>query len=154
MGQGSPRPFSTTEPVRRCGTSRFERSPTSVLLAGAIGAAAGMALGDDASHRTKLAVGLGVDSILASPMPAHNYAEAEVRLTLKTRDGDLVWQRSCLGQYDDKLWAGVTARQDQRLVDEHLTKAVKRANGCLLGQMRQFLLENAVVQEGDLPAGN
>ena len=32
---------------------------------------------------------------------------------------------------------------DQELVNEHLTKAVKRANACLLGQLRQEFLSQA-----------
>ena len=126
---------------------RFERSPASLLLAASIGVAAGMAFGDDASQQAKLGVSLAVVSMLAVPMPSHNYAEAEVRLTLKNRDGDILWQKSCLGQYDEKMWVGVTARQDQKLVDEHLTVAVKRANACLLGQLRQTLIELGGNQE-------
>jgi len=126
---------------------RFERSPASVLMAGSIGVAGGMVFGEDSSDKAKLAVTLGLISILAIPMPSHNYAEAEVRLTLKARDGSTIWQRTCLGQYDDKVWAGVTARQDQQMVDDHLTVAVKRANACLLGQLRQTLLELGNVSE-------
>ena len=120
---------------------RFERPASSFLLPMAIGGAAGFALGEDGSDRAKLGIVLGLASVLAVPMPSHNRAEAEVRLTLKDRSGDILWQKACLGEFNKKVYAAATSRQDQRFVDEHLTKAVKRANACLLGQMRQFFLE-------------
>ena len=120
---------------------RLQRSPGGFLLAGAIGAGAGMALGGDASHRAKLAVTLAVVAMLAIPVPTNNHAEAEVRMILKDRTGNVVWQRSCLGEYEAKKYITPTARQDQELVNEHLTKAVKRANACLLGQLRQEFIE-------------
>lgn len=122
---------------------KLKRSPASFLLAGAIGMGAGMALGDDSSHRIKLGVALAAITMVAVPVPTNNHAEAEVRLTLKDRTGNILWQKSCLGEVDEKKYLTATAREDQQLVNEHLTKAVKRANACLLGQMRQFLLENA-----------
>ncbi len=121
----------------------LKRSPASFLLAAAIGAGAGMALGDDASHRLKLGAVLAVITAVAVPVPTNNYAEAEVRLTLKDRTGNILWQKSCLGEIEERIYLTATAREDQQLVNEHLTKAVKRANACLLGQMRQYLLENA-----------
>lgn len=122
---------------------KLKRSPASFLLAGAIGAGAGMALGDDASHRIKLGAVLAAITMVAVPVPTNNHAEAEVQLTLKDRTGNILWQKSCLGEVDEKKYLTATAREDQQLVNEHLTKAVKRANACLLGQMRQYLLENA-----------
>jgi len=120
--------------------NRMERSPASFLLTGALGAGLGMVLGDTPSDRTKLAVGLGVVSVLAVPVPTRNRAEAAVRMTLKDRQGEVLWQKTCYGEYEGKSYMTPTARQDQKLVDEYLTKAVKRANGCLLGQLRQQLL--------------
>jgi hypothetical protein len=126
---------------------RLERSPASFLLTGAIGAGLGMVLGDDGSHRTKLAVGLGAVAILAIPVPTANRAEAEVRMTLKDTSGNILWQKSCLGEYEAKKYLTPTARQDQQLVNEHLTKAVKRSNACLLGQLRQELLQPPAAPE-------
>lgn len=122
---------------------RLERSVASFLLPAAIGAGAGMALGDDGSDRAKLATVLAIVGILAIPVPTDNRAEAEVRLTLEDAHGDVVWQKACLGEYEGDKFLTATSRQDQELVDEYLTKAVKRANACLLGQLRQFLLEGA-----------
>ena len=123
--------------------NRLERSPLSFLLTGAVGAGAGMALGDDASHRAKLAATLAVVGMLAIPVPTTSHAEAEVRLTLKDAAGDVVWQAACRGVHEAKKAVTPTARQDQQLVNEHLTKAVKKANACLLGQLREFLAGRA-----------
>lgn len=125
---------------------RFERSAGSFLLPAGIGGGLGFALGEDGSDRAKLGVTLALVSILAVPMPSHDRAEAEIRLTLKNRSGDILWQKSCLGEYGHKVYAAATSRQDQRYVDEHLTRAVKRANACLLGQLRQFLLEQGLTE--------
>lgn len=118
---------------------RLERSPTSFLLTGALGAGLGFVLSDDDPE--KLAVALAAVSILAVPVPTKNRAEAEVRMTLKDRQGEVLWQKSCFGEYEGKSYMTPTARQDQKMVDEYLTKAVKRANGCLLGQLRQQFLQ-------------
>ncbi len=120
---------------------RLERSGKQLAVASAIGMAAGAALGDSGSRRVKLGLTLGAVAALAVPLASTNRAEAEVRMTLKDRDGDVVWQKACLGEYEEDLHQTITARQDQELVSKHLTKAVKRANACLLGQLRQALLE-------------
>lgn len=117
---------------------RLERSPTSFLLTGALGAGLGFVLSDEDPE--KLAITLAAVSILAVPVPTKNRAEAEVRMTLKDRQGEVLWQKSCFGEYEGKSYMTPTARQDQKMVDEYLTKAVKRANGCLLGQLRQQFL--------------
>ena len=116
---------------------RLQRSPAAFLLPGLIGVGAGMALGSDSSDQAKLSVALAAVAILAIPVPTKNHAEAEVRMTLKDRSGNVLWQKSCYGELDTKKYITSTARQDQELVNEHLTKAVKRANACLLGQLRQ-----------------
>ena len=128
---------------------QLKRSPAAFLLAGAIGAGVGMALGDDASHRAKLGGTLAVIGMVTIPLPTTNHAEAEVRLTLKDRRGDILWQKSCLGEYQARKYLTATAREDQQLVNEHLTKAVKRANACLLGQLRQYLLEHGKPADED-----
>jgi hypothetical protein len=119
---------------------RLQRSPAAFLLPGLIGVGAGMALGSDSSDRAKLSVALAAVAILAIPVPTKNLAEAEVRMTLKDRSGNVLWQKSCLGEIEAKKYITSTARQDQELVNEYLTKAVKRANGCLLGQLRQEII--------------
>lgn len=119
---------------------RLERSPSSLLLAGTLGAGLGMVLGEDSSDRAKKAAVFGALTAAALPLPARCRAEAEVRLTLRSADGAIAWQSSCLGEYEGGEHIAPTARQDQELVDEYLARAVKRANGCLLGQLRQALV--------------
>lgn len=119
----------------------LRRSAGSFLLPAAVGAGAGMAFGEDGSNRLKLGAVLAALSVMAIPVPTMNYAEAEVRLTLKDRAGNIVWEKACLGQFEERRYITATAREDQKLVNQHLTKAVKRANACLLGQLRQFLME-------------
>lgn len=129
---------------------KLKRSPAAFLVTGAIGAGLGMALGEDASDRAKLGAVLAVISMVTIPVPTLNHAEAEVRLTLKDNTGNVVWQEACLGEFEERKYITATAREDQQLVNEHLTKAVKRANACLLGQMRQFLVEEGQkVTEGE-----
>jgi hypothetical protein len=124
-------------------TCELKRTAMSYLLTGLIGGAAGFALGDDASHRAKLAVATAAVGMMAIPVPTDHRAEAEVRVTLRDRRGEIVWQRACLGEVTDRSHITPTARQDQELVTRNLTRATKRANACLFGQLRQFLQEQA-----------
>lgn len=125
----------------------LKRSPAAYLMTGAIGAGVGLALGKDSGDRAKLAGVLAAVGIAAIPVPTRNEAEAEVRLTLKDRSGDILWQASCLGEFSARKYLTATAREDQQLVNEHLTKAVKRANACLLGQLRNYLMEKAADEQ-------
>ena len=86
-----------------------------------------------------------------NPKPTRENGWASFILgTAAYRTGQVVWQKSCLGEVSERKFLTPTSREDQQLVNEHLTKAVKRANACLLGQMRQFLLENGrPLDEGD-----
>ena len=122
---------------------QLNRSPTTSLIVGALGAALGYAVGGGDSHAAKLAVATGVVAVLAVPVPTENKAEAEVRMTLKDRTGNVLWRETCRGEFEAKKYITPTSRQDQELVNEHLTKAVKKANACLLGQLRHRFLEEA-----------
>ena len=122
---------------------QLKRSPASFLGTAAIGVAVGLVIGDDAASRTKWAVVMGAVSLIAIPVPTKNVAEAEIRMTLENAHGDVVWQKSCFGEYEGDKFITAIERKDQQFVDAHLTKAVKRANACLLGQLRQFLMEQA-----------
>ncbi len=119
----------------------FDRSVISFLVPTAVGMGAGFLIGDETSEQVSTGIALSVLAILAIPMPSNNRAEAEVRLTLKSNQGDILWQETCLGESEDRVYITATARQDQQYVDEYLTVAVKRCNACLVGQMRQALLK-------------
>lgn len=118
----------------------FHRSASSFLLPTALGMGAGLAIGDDSSQRVSTGLAISLLALAAIPMPSRNLAEAEVRVTLKDREGKILWQESCRGEAQDRVYASPTARQDQQYVDRFLTVAVKRCNACLLGQMRQVLI--------------
>ncbi len=121
----------------------FKRSIASFLIPTAIGMGGGMVIGEDSSSRLHTGIALSLLAVLTIPMPSHNVAEAEVRLVLKNPQGDILWQKSCIGTHEDRVYATATARQDQKYVDEFLTVAVKRCNACLVGQMRQAMIELA-----------
>ena len=114
---------------------QLRRPPAGFLVTGAIGAVIGGAIGG-----ADMAIALGVAGMVAIPVPTKNRAQAEVRLTLENAHGDVVWQKSCYGEYEGKKLITPIERIDQKMVDAHLTKAVKRANACLLGQLRYFVI--------------
>jgi hypothetical protein len=118
----------------------LQRSPVSFLLPLAAGMGAGVALGDNSSDKIKTGAAVGLLALIAVPVPASHAAEAEVRLTLRDSAGEIVWERSCLGEVSETLYLPATSRDDQKLVDKYLTRAMKRCNGCLVGQLRQMLL--------------
>ena len=120
---------------------KFRRSWSSFLVPGTLGFATGAAFGEDTSGRLKRGAVMSAVAIMALPMPSRNQAEAEVRLTLKDRTGNILWQATCLGEVSEKVYVAATSRQDQNLVDRFLPKAVKKCNACLLGQLRQTMIE-------------
>ncbi len=133
-------------------SSRMTRSPKNYVVTAMVGAGLGMALGDDASGRIKRALLFGVLASAAIPMPTNHHAEAEVRMTLRDRGGKIIWQEACFGEFNGRKSMAPTARMDQELVDRFLTRAIKRANGCLLGQLRQAFLKSEVsVPDQDQP---
>lgn len=122
---------------------QLNRSPMTSLIVGALGAGLGYVVGGGDSHATKLAVVTGLAAVLAVPVPTANKAEAEIRVTLKDNTGNILWKETCRGDFQAKKYMAPTSRQDQELINEHLTKAVKSANACLLGQLRHRFLEEA-----------
>lgn len=119
---------------------RVERPPLAFALPIAAGALAGFALGDDAQGRLKRGAVFGMAGLMAMPMPARHRAEVIVRLVLRDRAGAIVWERTCLGEVEDTAGEPVTSRRHGMNAERYLPQAVKRANACLLGQLRQFLI--------------
>ena len=119
----------------------FRRTWSSFLVPSSLGFALGLVFGEDASDKVKVGSVLGAAALLAVPMSSRNHAEAEVRLTLKDTTGNILWQQKCLGEVDENVYVAATSRQDQRLVNRSLTKAVKKCNACLVGQLRQVMIE-------------
>ncbi len=119
---------------------RLQRCVVSFVLPLAVGMGGGMAWGHDSSDRLKRGAVLGAATLIFAPVPASFRAEAEVRLRLRDQQGEVIWERTCLGEVDTTVWDPATSRYDQKYVDQFLAKALKRCNGCLLGQLRQELL--------------
>ncbi len=126
---------------------KFRRSAGSFFTPALLGFAVGMAVGEDTSDRLKMGTALGAVAMMGIPMPSRNQAEAEVRLILKDRTGNILWEATCLGEVDNKVFVAATSRQDQNLVDRSLPQAVKKCNACLVGQLRQVMIELGSTQE-------
>ncbi len=123
-------------------TCRLKRSPAAFLWPTIAGMGLGMVAGSDTSDRIKVGLVASAAAIMATPMPAIHRAEAEVRLILRDKNQERVWERTCLGEVVETIYPPATANPDQEWLDRFLTKAIKRCNGCLLGQLRQALIEN------------
>jgi len=123
-------------------TCRLKRTPMSFVWPAVAGMGIGMITGYDTSDRLKVGLVASAAAIMAIPMPTNHLAEAEVRLILRDRNQEIVWQRSCLGEVVDKVYTPATSDPDNEWLDKFLTKAIKRCNACLFGQLRQALIEN------------
>ena len=118
-------------------TTRLSRP----MSAWALPLATGVALGTyawldvDASHGIKLGL---VGALLGTFLPAPARAEAvvEVRLELRDRRSDeLVWSTTCQGRQARTIRLGLSAREDKRIAEDFLPKALKKANACAVGQL-------------------
>ena len=118
-------------------TTRLSRP----MSAWALPVATGVALGAyawwdvDASHGIKLGlVGFLLGTFL--PAPADVEAVVEVRLELHDRRTDqLVWSTTCEGKQTRTIRLGISAREDKRIAEDFLPKALKKANACAVGQL-------------------
>ena len=119
---------------------RMTRSGASFMVPPAVALVAGFLLGDDIGSALKRAGVLTVITYGAIPLPTKQRAEVVVRLVLRDLDGHVVWEQTCLGEVEDKVGEAATSRREKMYAERYLPQAVKRANACLLGQMRQFLL--------------
>jgi hypothetical protein len=102
---------------------------------------AGAGLGYAVSGSGGGAAAGGVVGMAAIPIPATMRAVCQVRLRVYDAGRELFWERECLGAITKRIWEGMTSRKDQQWVNEYLATAVKRCNACLLGQLRQALVE-------------
>ena len=116
---------------------KVSRRPAGYVLTAALGAGIGYAAGGSGAS-TAVGALLGIGAI---PVPTRLRAVCEVRLRVYDSDREPFWDQTCLGEITKDVWDGITSRKDQKWVDEYLTVAVKRCNACLLGQLRQALVE-------------
>jgi len=121
---------------------RMTRGPFSFMVPPAVALIGGFVLGDDVGSALKRAAVLSVITYGALPMPAEQRAEVVVHLLLRDGQGQVIWDQTCLGEVEDKVGEAVTSRRDKIYAERYLPQAVKRANACLLGQLRQFLVAN------------
>lgn len=119
---------------------RMTRGAVSFLVPPAVGLVGGFLLGDDTASSLRRAAVLSVVAYGALPMPADQRAEVVVRLRLRDAAGAVVWEQTCMGEITDRVGEAVTSRRDKLFAERYLPQAVKRANACLLGQLRQFLV--------------
>ncbi|MHB8079369.1 MAG: hypothetical protein ACYDIE_08955 [Candidatus Krumholzibacteriia bacterium] len=122
-------------------TCRMQRSPGAYLLPLSAGMLGGMVFGDTPSARVRTGLVAGLALMIATPMPTPQRAECEVRLTLRDTNGEVVWQQTCLGEIEGRIYTPVTSRDEKKQAEKSLPRAVKRCNACLLGQLRQYLAE-------------
>lgn len=121
---------------------RMTRGAANYLVPPAVGLVGGFLLGDDTGSSLRRAAVFSVLAYGALPMPARHRAEVVVRLTLRDAAGEIVWRQTCMGEVVDSVGEAVTARRDKEHAERYLPQAVKRANACLLGQLRQFLVSH------------
>ena len=113
----------------------------------AIGALASVGSDGGLSHAVKVGL-VGAVLGLFIPAPADTRAQVELRLSLKEQTtGAEVWSTTCEGVYQKTLRLSLSAREDQKIAEEFLPLALKRANACAVGQLYAFLQEH----QTDLP---
>jgi hypothetical protein len=113
----------------------------------AVGALASIGSDGGASHAVKVGL-VGAVLGLFIPAPANTRAQVELRLSLREQStGSEVWSTTCEGVYEKSLRLSLSAREDQKIAEEFLPLALKRANACAVGQLYAFLQEH----QTDLP---
>lgn len=118
----------------------LQRAPLSFALPVAAGMVGGFAWGDDASSRLKRGLVLSVVALGLLPSPTQVRAEVEVELILHDAAGAEVWRQVCIGELDETHGEPAASRRDAHYAESMLPVATKRANACLLGQLRQHLM--------------
>ena len=117
------------------------------LSAGVIvGVLSGIGSDGGASHMIKTGlVGVVLGTML--PAPARTTGQVELRLELRERETDrVVWSTTCTGSYQKTIRLSMSAREDQRIAEDFLPRALKRANACAVGQLYAFLQQHDTTQ--------
>lgn len=123
------------------------------LAAGvAVGALASINSDGGTSHFLKTgAVGLVIGTMFPAPADLRGYVRLEADLVDPATD-EVVWSTTCEGEFGRSMAISMASRDDQRLVEDFLPKALKRANACAVGQLYAYLQN---YDQGEaLPAGN
>lgn len=131
-------------------TTKIERplSAWAVPLAAGVmvGVLSGIGSDGGASHMVKTGlVGVVLGTVL--PAPARTTGQVEVRLELREREtNNVVWSTTCSGSYQKTIRLSMSAREDQRIAEDFLPRALKRANACAVGQLYAFLQQHETGQ--------
>lgn len=124
-------------------TTRQERPIRAWAIPVAVGAMVGglSSIGSDGGMSHFVKTGL-VGSVLGTmiPAPAEVTGVVKVRLELRDREtNDLLFETTCSGEYSKSIVLALSAREDQRIAEDFLPRALKRANACAVGQLYAFL---------------
>lgn len=110
------------------------------LAAGvAVGALASIGSDGGTSHFLKTgAVGVVIGTMFPAPADLRGYVRLELDL-VEPDTGDVAWTTTCEGEFRRSMAISMASRDDQRLVEDFLPKALKRANACAVGQLYAYL---------------
>lgn len=105
----------------------------------AVGALASINSDGGTSHFLKTgAVGVVIGTMFPAPADLRGHVRLELDL-IERETGDVVWTTTCEGEFTRSMAISMASRDDQRLVEDFLPKALKRANACAVGQLYAFL---------------
>lgn len=120
-----------TRPIRAWG----------IPLAAGVAVGGLSSIGSDGGLSHALKTG-AVGSILGLMLPAPAVTTGEVKVRLELRDratNELLFETTCTGEYQKTITLSLSAREDQRIAEDFLPRALKRANACAVGQLYAFL---------------
>ena len=131
-------------------TTRLERPLSAWAVPLAVGGMVGSlsSIGSDGGWSHAIKTGL-VGSVLGTmlPAPANTSGQVKVRLELRDRaTNEIVFETTCSGEYEKTIRLPLSAREDQRIAEDFLPRALKRANACAVGQLYAFLTDANVEQ--------
>ena len=105
----------------------------------AVGALASIGSDGGTSHFLKTgAVGVVIGTMFPAPADLRGIVRIELDL-IEQETGQVVWTTTCEGEFKRSMAISFASRDDQRLVEDFLPKALKRANACAVGQLYAFL---------------
>jgi len=117
----------------------------------AVGALASIGSDGGASHFLKTgAIGVLLGTMFPAPADLRGHVRIEFDL-VDQNSGDVVWNTTCEGEFARSMAISMASRDDQRLVEDFLPKALKRANACAVGQLYAFLQVHQT--DAAVPAG-
>jgi hypothetical protein len=105
----------------------------------AVGGLASIGSDGGASHFLKTgAVGLVLGTMFPAPADLRGYVRIEFSLVSRESE-EIVWETICEGEFTRSKAIAMASRDDQKLVEDFLPKALKRANACGVGQLYAYL---------------